>query len=69
MSYRKDINGDGMVGALYYSGGHVTLSKPLRYRIPGILTMLGATLVAIVIVGGILYIKPALKALEKVIAG
>lgn len=69
MSYRKDGNGDGMVGVLYYLGGHVTLTKPLRHRISSTLTALGAAFVTLVVLGAILYIKPALEALETVIAG
>lgn len=65
----RDMTGDGMVGALYYNRGHVTIKRNWLARILTAVGLAGIVFIAFVVIGSMLNVRPAQKALETVIAG
>lgn len=64
-----DRTGDGFCGAMYYSGGHVKVRKSLLARILTAVGLAGIVFITFVVIGSMLNVKPAQKALETLIAG
>lgn len=64
-----DKNGDGMIGATYYNRGHVTFKRNVIVVILGHVAAIAAALIVLIVLGAMLNVKPAQRALEMVIAG
>lgn len=65
----RDITGDGFCGALYYNRGHVTFKRSLFSKVLTALAAVGFVFVMLVIVGSVLNVNVAQKALQTLIAG
>ncbi len=65
----KDINGDGMVGALYYNRGHVTLRRSMYTRIVKLILAAVALFAVFVVIGSAMHVKSAQNVLETLVAG
>ena len=66
---KVDLNGDGMIGAIYYNRGHVVFKRSFWGRILTALALVGFVFIALVIVGSVFNVKPAQNVLETLIAG
>lgn len=65
----KDLTGDGMVGALYYNRGHVTIKRNWLAKVLTAVGLAGFVFIAFVVVGSMLNVNSAQKALQTLIAG
>lgn len=66
---KVDLNGDGMLGALYYNRGHVTFKRSLFSKVLTALAAVGFVFVMLVVVGSVLNVNVAQNVLETLIAG
>ena len=64
-----DLNGDGMLGAIYYNRGHVTFKPSLFSKIMTVLAAVGFMFVLFLVIGNVFNVKLAQNVLETVIAG
>lgn len=69
MRYSKDLTGDGMVGALYYNRGHVTVRRNWLTKVLTAVWLAGFVFMAFVVVGSMLNVNSAQGVLETLIAG
>lgn len=65
----KDFNADGMLGAIHYTGGHVTFKRSLWSKIVTAVGLAGIVLIGLVVVGSVFNVNVAQNVLESLIAG
>ena len=65
----KDFNADGMLGAIHYTGGHVTFKRSLWSKVMTAVGLAGIILIAFVVVGSVFNVNVAQTALETLVAG
>lgn len=68
-TYKKDITGDGMIGAIYYNRGHVKIKHNLISKILVIILAIELLFIVFLILGNVFYVNSAQNVLNTVIAG
>lgn len=68
-TYKKDLTGDGMVGAIHYFGGHVVVKKSLLRKALDAFIAVLTVLLVIFVLGNYFNVKSAQTGLQTVIAG